>query len=186
MTINRRVRLIPVALAAALAAGALAACSNDDNSDQSYTPAAYYQTVGNVYECYYTTTTQEAYSLIAAGLCPAGAIPTQMPLSWEEEYWDYYSSPVYYNAYLPVSYRSTYTHVTIVHFSSTYRTQIKTASARAVYKSSSGGTVAGSKVNTKQFGSGSRTTTSYGGGSRSGGSSSYKSSYSGTRSAGRH
>lgn len=185
MTINRRMRLISATLAAALAGATLAGCSLSDDGDPSYTPAAYYQTVGNVYECYYTTTTQEAYSLIAAGLCPAGSMPTRMPLSWEEEYWDYYSSPVYYNTYLPASYRSTYTHVTIVHFSSTYRTQIKTAASRAVYKSSSGGTVAGSKVNTKQFGSGSRTTKSYGGGSRSG-SSSYKSSYSGSRSAGRH
>jgi len=138
-----------------------------------------------VYDCYYTTTTQEAYNLIAAGLCPAGAIPTPMPLSWEQMYWSYWSSPAYYNTYLPASYRSTYTHVTIVHFSTAYRTQIKDASAKAVYKSSAGGTVTGSKVNTAQFGGGSRTTKSYGGGSRSGGSSSYKSSYAGSRSAGR-
>lgn len=186
MTTTRRVRLILAVLAASLFGTVLTACGSDDGSDPSYTPAAYYQTVGNVYECYYADDMQEAYNLIAAGLCPAGSIPTAMPLSWEQEYWPYYSSPAYYNTYMPAAYRSRYTHITIVHFSTTYRTQIKTASARAVYKSSTGGTVTGSKVNTTQFGSGSRTAKSYGGGSRSGGSSSsFKSSYSGSRSAGR-
>jgi hypothetical protein len=184
MTIDRHVRLILAVLAAALTGGALSGCSLGDDSDPTYTPAAYYQTVGGVYECYYTTTTQEAYSLMAAGLCPAGSMPTPMPLSWEEMYWSYWSSPAYYNTYLPVGYRSTYTRVTIVHFSSTYKSQISAASSKAVYKSSAGGTVSGSKVNTTQFGSGSRATKSYGGGSRSG-SSSGKSSYSGSRSAGR-
>lgn len=184
MTINRRMRLLAVALTAAVGTGTLTACASGD-SDPSYTPAAYYQTVGNVYECYYVDDTQEVSNLIAAGLCPAGAIPTLAPLTWREEYWSYYSSPAYYNTYMPVAYRSHYTSVTVVRFSSTYKTQISAASAKAVYKSSSGATVAGSKVNTKQFGSGSRTTTSYGGGSRSGGSSSYKPSYAGSRSAGR-
>jgi len=184
MTITSRARLLLALLAGALFAATLTACSSDGNSDASYTPAAYYQTVGNVYECYYADDTQEAYNLIAAGLCPAGSIPTQMPLSWEQEYFGYYSSPAYYNLYMPAAYRSHYTSVTVVHFSSTYRSQISAASSKAVYKSSKGGTVAGSKVNTKQLGGGSRSGTSYGGGSRSG-SSSYKSSYSGSRSAGR-
>lgn len=180
------VRRIALGLFAAALIGSTAACgSGYGDDDATYTPAAYYQTVGNVYECYYTTTAQEAYNLMAAGLCPAGSIPTPMPLSFEETYWSYWSSPAYYNTYLPVSYRSTYTHVTIVRFSTTYRTQIKSASAKAVYKSSAGGTVSGSKVNTAQFGGGGRTTKSYGGGSRSGGSPSGKYSYSGSRSAGR-
>lgn len=189
-SIRRTLRLIPALLTAAIAAVTLSACGSSSNP--TYAPAAYWQTVGNVHECYYTTTPQEAYNLVAAGLCPAGSIPTLMPVSFEEEYFDYYSSPAYYDTYMPVSYRSTYAHVTVVHFSTTYRTQIKAASAKAVYKSSSGGTVSGSKVNTKSFGSGSRSTTSYGGGSRSGsgsGSSGYsssRSSYSGSRSAGRH
>lgn len=174
---------ITAILGAALTAAALTACGSTD--DPSYTPAAYWQTVGNVHECYYVDDAQEAYNLVAAGLCPAGSIPTLAPLTWQEEYWSYYSSPAYYNTYMPVAYRSHYTSVTVVRFSSTYRTQISAASSKAVYRSSSGGTVSGSKVNTKQFGSGSRSSTSYGGGSRSGGTSSYKSSYSGSRSAGR-
>ena len=180
------IRRIALGVAAAVLIGSAAACgSGSGDDDPTYTPAAYYQTVGNVYDCYYLTSTQEAYNLMAAGLCPAGSIPTPMPLGWEETYWDYWSSPAYYNTYIPASYRSTYTHVTIVHFSNTYRSQIKSASAKAVYKSSTGGTVTGSKANTAQFGGGSRTTKSYGGGSRSGGSPSYKSTYSGSRSAGR-
>jgi uncharacterized membrane protein YgcG len=188
MKIPRRVAVL---MAGAVFAGTLAACgSSDDSAAATYTPAAYWQSVNNVRECYYVQDAQEAYNLMAAGLCPVGSIPTPMALSWEEAYWDYYSSPAYYNTYVPVSYRTRYRSVTVVHFSTTYRTQIKTASAKAVYKSSAGGTVTGSKVNTKQFGSGSRSTTSYGGGSRggsgSGSSSSRSSGYSGSRSAGRH
>jgi len=171
-------------LAAALIVSTAACGSGYGDDDATYTPAAYYQTVGNVYECYYADDTQEAYNLIAAGLCPAGAIPTRMPLSWEQEYWGYYSSPAYYSVYMPAAYRAHYTHVTVVSFSRTYRTQISAASSRAVYRSSSGGTVAGSKVNSARFGGGSRSSVSYGGGSRSG-SSSLKSNYAGSRSAGR-
>lgn len=175
-------RFLIALLATALAGATLTACSDD--SDPSYTPAAYWQTVGNVHECYYVDDTQEVYNLIAAGLCPAGSIPTLAPLTWQEEYWSYYSSPAYYNTYMPVAYRSHYTSVTVISFSRTYKTQISAASSKAVYKSSAGGTVSGSKVNAKQFGSGSRSSTSYGGGSRSGSSTS-KSSYTSTRSAGR-
>lgn len=163
--------------------------------DPTYTPAAYYQAVNNVYECYYLTSTQEAYNLMAAGLCPQGSMPTPMPMSWEEEYWDYWSSPAYYNTYIPTTYRSHYTSVTIVtlNHSSSFQRNVSTLSSKALYKSSAGGTVSGSKVSTTSFGGGSRTAKSYGGGSRSNSNSSssgsrsgYSSSYGGgSRSAGR-
>lgn len=183
-------RLIALALAGVTLGALTAACGSiGDDSDPTYTPAAYWQSVDNVRECYYVSSTAEAYALMNAGLCPAGSMPTLMPLSWEEEYWGYYSSPAYYNTYVPVASRTTYTHVTVMHFSKTYSTQIKASSSKAVYKSSAGGTVSGSKVSTKSFGGGSRSTTSYGGGSRSGSGSSSSlsrsSSYSGSRSAGR-
>ncbi len=189
-TIRRRMRLIIAALGAALLGGTLAACGSlsGDDGPVTYAPAAYWQSVDNVRECFYADDTQEAYNLIAAGLCPAGSIPTPMPLTWEQTYWSYYSSPAYYNTYIPATYRTRYTHVTVVHFSTTYKTQINAASSRAVYKASNGSTVSGSKVNTKQFGGGSRSSLSYGGGSRSnsGSSGTSRSSYSGSRSAGRH
>jgi len=185
-------KIIAGALTAAGLAAGLSACGSgwDDSAPVTYAPAAYWQTVSNVRECYYLTSTQEAYNLMAAGLCPAGSMPTPMPMSWEEEYWDYWSSPVYYNTYVPTSYRSHYTSVTIVtlNHSSSFQRGVSTLSSRAVYKSSTGGTVTGSKVSTTSFGSGSRTTTSYGGGSRSNSNSSSsgsRSSYSVSRSAGR-
>jgi len=189
-SIRRTLRLIPALLIGAMFATGVAACGgSSDDSDPTYAPAAYWQSVSNVRECFYMDDTQEAYNLIAAGLCPAGSIPTPAPLTWRETYWSYYSSPAYYNTYIPVGYRTHYTSVTVVSFSRTYKTQISSLSSKAVYKSSSGGTVSGSKVNTKSFGSGSRSTQSFGGGSRSGsGSSGYsssRSSYSGSRSAGR-
>src|SRR6202000_3297473 len=81
-----------------LAASAVSGCQwLDGNSTTYYTPAAYYQTGGGVYECYSISQMAEPYALENAGLCPTYAIPTPMPLSWEEMYWDYYSSAAYYN-----------------------------------------------------------------------------------------
>lgn len=176
MNLIRRVALAVVGTAIL---ATMAACDPSAGS-ATYTPAAYYQTIGGVNECYYADDPGEVTDLIQAGLCPANSVATIMPLAWEEEYWDYYSSPAYYDTYMPVRYRSRYTSVTIVHFSRTYSKQISTMSSKAVYKSSAGGTVSGSKVNTKYFGSGSRATKTYGGGSRSGGTS-----YSGSKSSSR-
>ncbi len=168
-TIRRNITLA----VGALAMTGLVGCGAS-SGDPSYTPAAYYQTVGDVNDCYYVTSPAEAASLISAGLCPAGSVAYQMPVSWEEEYYDYYSSPAYYNTYIPVSSRSIYVNYTRVSFHTKYSTQITKASSKAVYKSSSGGTVSGSKVAIKSFGGGSRTSSGsgYGGGSRSGGGSS--------------
>lgn len=173
---NRLRRLIALALATVLFGALASACGSlgDDSSDSAdvtYTPAAYWQSVDNVRSCFYfgtdlTDGLAQVALLQAAGLCPDGSMPVAAPLYWAEEYYPYYSSPAYYNTYVPSSYRSTYTHVTVVHFSTTYKTQIKAASAKAVYRSSAGGTVKGAQVSTARFGGGSRTGTSYGGGSR--------------------
>lgn len=146
--------------AAGLVLAASAACSITDTTPDAYTPAAYYQTVNNVYECYYISSMDEAYALENAGLCPTYATPTLMPVSWEEMYWDYYSSPSYYNTYVPSSFRRTYVNVTCVHFHQTYSTQITRLSKTAVYKSSNGGTVRG-VTKTSSFSSGTRKTVTY-------------------------
>jgi len=169
---------------AALLGAAPTACSVGGDTPATYTPAAYWQSVDNIRECFYVDDTQEAYSLMDAGLCPAGSMPTQMPADREAEYWSYYSSPAYYNTYVPVSYRTRYTRVTVASFSRAHSTQITSLSSKAVYTSSKGGTAAGSKVNAAQFGGGSRSSQSYGGGSRNGGAAA-KNSNSVPRSAGR-
>lgn len=141
---GRTARLFAALLAATVGAITLAGCgSTSSGQAATYTPAAYYQTIGGVNDCYYAASPTEVTNLIAAGLCPANSVATVMPLSWDEEYFSYYSSPSYYNTYMPVSYRTHYTHVTIVSFSKTYSTAIKTASAKATYKSSTGKTVTG-------------------------------------------
>lgn len=141
--------------ATALGTGILAAttgCSLGSTGDDpaTYTPAAY----GVAGHCYYIDNPAEALALEAAGLCPSGWAPTLMPLAWHEEYAAYYDSPAYYGTYVPVRYRTVYvSHVTV--FQTRYRTQISSASSRAVYRSSSGGTVSGSKLGSKvSFGSG--------------------------------
>lgn len=164
---GRFLRLIATALAALVCVSVVAGCGASGSDSAYYTPAAYYQTIGGVNECYYASTPLEVADLINAGLCPRNSVATIMPLSWEEEYWAYYSSPAYYNTYMPVSYRSHYTSVTIVSFSRTYSKQITTAETHAVYKSSTGKTTTGtSKL---KFGSSSGTGTTskavHGGGS---------------------
>lgn len=200
MKISRRLARLLAAIAAAVTFGSLvAACGlfssgGGDTTDATYAPVSYWQTVDNVRSCFYFGTDlndglAQVALLQAAGLCPAGSMPVAAPLYWSEEYYPYYSSPAYYNAYVPASDRTTYTHVTVVKFSSTYNTQIKAASSNAVYRSSAGGTVKGPQVSATRFGGGSRTTTSYGGGARGGSTSApvvRSTSKAVTYSAGRH
>ena len=161
-------RRIALALSGAMLLATTAACGpmSASASSATYTPAAYYQTVGGVADCYYVDTSAEVADLISAGLCPVRSVATRMPLSWEEEYWSYYSSPAYYDDYMPVSYRKTYASVTVVHFSSTYSKQIKTASVKATYKSSTGKTVSGAGTSSLKYGtSTAKSKTVHGGGS---------------------
>lgn len=144
-----------------------AACGSTDDSAVTYRPAAYYQAVAGVDECYYVDDTTEAVNLIAAGLCPRGSIAVRMPLTWEEEYWAYYSSPSYINTYIPSAQRTHFTTVTVVTFSTKYKTQISSLSSKAIYKGSNGSTATGSSVR-KFTGSGSGTGTVHGGGSARG------------------
>jgi hypothetical protein len=92
-------------------------------------------------------------------------------------YYPYYSSPAYYNVYVPARVRTVY--VTRERsFGTTYRTQISARSKTATYRSSNGGTVKGSQVagSKARFGSGSAGTSHGSGSLRSGsGSSGYKS-----------
>lgn len=170
MNVTRRALRPIIALAAsALFATTLTACGSSGSDDVTYAPAAYGQQVGSAYDCYYVDDPYEvtdlASGLIAKGLCPHNSVPTLMPLYWEEEYWAYYSSPAYYGTYMPVRYRSHYTSVTVVHFSTTYKTQIAAASTKAVYRSSTGQRVTGaSKV---KFGT-STSQSVHGGGTRGG------------------
>lgn len=170
-SIRRLMRPLLALLALVIGAVTLSACtSSGSGQDPTYTPAAYYQTVGGVNDCYYVDDPGEVTALISAGLCPVHSVAMLMPVSYEETYWGYYSSPTYYDTYMPVSYRSHYTSVTIVHFSSTYSKQISTAESKAVYKSSTGGKVTGtSKLKFGTSGSGSSSV--HGGGSGHGASS---------------
>lgn len=134
----------------------------------TYAPAAYGVQYGSQFRCYYLDDQEndgqaQVNAMVAAGLCPHNSVAYLMPLTWEEEYWAYYSSPAYYNTYVPVLYRSHYASVTVVHFSTTYKTQITKAETSAKYKGSNGSLVTGtSKV---KFSSGNGVSAGHGGGS---------------------
>lgn len=161
----RRTAAVALAAAAALTTATACAGSSGGNDDAgttavvTYAPAAY----GVPGHCYYIDYPAEATALIAAGLCPSSWVATQAPLSWEEEYDDYYSSPAYYTRYVPAAYRTVYVR-TETTFRTTYRVQIASASKSATYKGSNGTTVTGSAP-TLKFTSGSGQVTTNGGGS---------------------
>jgi hypothetical protein len=177
------IRRFVAALVTALIVGSgLTACGGSDDSDVTYSPAAYGEVVGGQGLCYFDQDPYEAQQLLATGMCPAGWIPYQMPTYWHQQYYGYYSSPAYYNRYVLVSRRTVYvTHETTFH--TTYSTQITAASKAASYRGSNGKTVSGSKVGTAKFGGGSARQQTYGGGSgranTTGGTGSKSGSYGG-------
>jgi len=148
--LNLKSRLAALTTATAMAAAILATGGCGTAQPLTYAPAAY----GQNGQCYYLNSPAEVTALENAGLCPRSWVPAPMPLSWEEEYYDYYDSPVYYDTYVPVRYRTVYvTRVTT--FGRTYRSQISTLSKSATYRTSSGGTVKGTGITGKtRFGSG--------------------------------
>lgn len=127
----------------------LSACGSGQPA--TYAPAAY----GVPGHCYFVNSQAEAIALQNAGLCPRSWVPTVMPLSWEEEYYPFYSSPAYYNTYVPVRARHAYVR-TETTFYRAHTSSIRTASARATYRSSTGGTVRGTTIikSKTSFGSG--------------------------------
>lgn len=166
MKISARLGRSAAALAVAGAALAASACGSTGSAAAvSYAPAAYGVSVGHNFDCYYIESPAEVADLISAGLCPHGSVATPMPVTWEETYWSYYSSPAYYNVYMPANYRRTYTSVYVIHFKTTYSKQITADASHGTYKSSTGKTVTGNSAAKLTFGSGtSKTTTVRGGG----------------------
>lgn len=69
---------------------------------------------------------------------------------WNLAYSPWYSSPRYYNTYVPASYRTVYVQHNTT-FNHTYATQTKAAASTATYKGSNGKTVSGTKVKTSQL-----------------------------------
>ena len=142
--------IIAVAVTAAAIGTAATACGS--SAPDTYAPAAY----GVPGYCYYIDSPAEAVALEAAGLCPSTWAPMLAPLAWQETYWDYYSSPAYYNSYVPAGYRTVYVQRETT-FGRTYHTAIVTRQRTATYRSSSGKVVKGSNLPTgkARFGSGS-------------------------------
>ena len=140
--------LLPL-LAAALTLGGVAACGHDD---VTYTPAAY----GENGHCYYVEDPHEVDTLWSDGRCDRSWTPTLMPIFWHEMYYPYYSSPAYYNRYVPVATRTVYVQHSTTFYTAN-KSAILTAEKQATYRGSDGKTVKGNKVAPTRFGGGSRT-----------------------------
>lgn len=166
---SRRTTALAVgaALVATASTATLAACGNTHHhvvvtsqpAAVSYAPAAY----GQNGQCYYLDDPQEALSLIAAGLCQPGWRPTLMPLYWHQEYYSYYASDAYMDAYVPRSYWGSY-HTQQNNFYTVNKTTIINVQKNAVYKGSNGATVAASALPSSKlsFGAGVKPSMSFG------------------------
>jgi hypothetical protein len=153
MPTNRRRLAAPIAaFAAALTTTLVAGCAHHHTvavvttqpAAASYAPAAMGVQVGNAFDCYYLDSPAEVTNMVAAGLCPAGSIPTVMPLAWHETYYDYYLSDAYLT-YVPTSYRSGWGNQwgTGSTFYKTYNVTIVKDRTTGTYKSSTGAKVTG-------------------------------------------
>jgi hypothetical protein len=128
---------------AASAAAAVALAAAGCGQDQVYTPAAW----GPPGHCYYVYSPYECY-----GHHPG--VPVLMPLWWHERYAYYYDSPAYIDTYVPGRYRRV-VRTQAGYFDRSYARAIRRSASTATWRSSTGKTVAGSKVTSKSlFGSG--------------------------------
>lgn len=144
---------VAAALVSAVSVGTLSACATHHHvvavTGQPAAPMAYSPpALGANGMCYYLDDPQEAYNLIAAGLCQPGWRPTLMPPAFHAMYADYLASPAYYNNYVPLKYRGRWETQWGSH-SDYYvqnRTYIITQEKQAVYKGSNGATVTASAI----------------------------------------
>lgn len=121
--------VLPAILCLALSAP-LTAC----NEPVSYAPSAY----GEHNRCYYVHDPAEVIALQQAGLCPRTWVAYPMPVYWHATYYTYYSSPVYYNSYIPVQRRTYYRTTAVTRFEREHRTEIKRYESRGKWKGSDG------------------------------------------------
>jgi len=102
-TLTRLAAILPAA------AIALAGCGSTTNDPPGPT------TYGEAGACYYVDDPSEVVALQDAGYCPRNWSPAPMPSPWYDQWAWYYSSPRYYDTYVPVSRRTVYVqHVKVI------------------------------------------------------------------------
>jgi hypothetical protein len=141
----------------------LAACGGNPNV--AYTPSLAAFGNSTLSQCYMPLSVPQSYwqsieqQYIQRGWCHAGWQPTYIPQNMYMTYYPYYSSPVFYNAYIPVAYRTSYVSYERG-FGTTYRSQIATLDRTAVYRGSNGKTTTYNQI---KSGGGSRSSFGTGG-----------------------
>lgn len=147
----------------AMATLGLSACGG--SQPVQYTPSLAAFGSSTLSQCYMPLSVPQSYwqsieqQYIQRGWCHAGWAPTYIPMSMYETYYPYYSSPVFYNTYIPMGYRTGY--ISYEHsFGTTYRTQIATLDRTASYRGTNGKTTT---YNNIKSGGGTRSSFSSGG-----------------------
>jgi hypothetical protein len=129
----------------------LVACGGGGGEKVAYRPVAF----GADSQCYYADDPLEVQMLVNAGLCEPHWSPAAMPLAWHQRYWNYYSSPAYYQLYVPEPIRTVYVDRERS-FGSLNRQAIATESKKATYRGSNGKTVSADKIGAAKYGGGNR------------------------------
>lgn len=120
--------VIPLLLGGGMVIASVTGCGG--GQQEVYPPAAYGEVYGGVGHCYYSSSLAEATMLLSGHYCPAGWIPTPMPIWWHERYYGYYSSTRYMTIGVPHSSWGTYRTVQSS-FGRTYKVQIRKQGAYA-------------------------------------------------------
>ncbi|MGH9011058.1 MAG: hypothetical protein ACRDYF_14585 [Acidimicrobiia bacterium] len=151
-------------VAALAVTGLLVATGCSKPERVAYRPISY----GADNQCWYVDDPEEVRHLVQDGLCHANWAATPMPDHWRMRYWNYYSSPSYYDVYVPPGRRLTYA-ASQRSWGEARRTDIETASRQATYLGSNGKAVTAEKIGVAKYGGGNRfgpVGTKFGGGAR--------------------
>lgn len=141
--------VVKFGLIAALLVSVMAACGN--GRSVAYRPVS----MGENGMCYYDTYADEVPLLIQQGMCQPGWIATPMPLFFHYRYYNYLSSPLFYNRYVPTQYRTVYVR-NETSFGNSNRSSISAEAPKATYKGSNGKTVTADKIGAAKYGGGAR------------------------------
>ena len=180
LRINHRVskaftRISVLLASMALIASALTACGSSPSDEESFRPSSFGPTIAGHPSCAYIEVREECKQ---SGVDPAYwyQMPRTQPANYNQNdtsdvlsalflyhmiYSSWYSSPGYYDRYVPQASRKTYI-TNVRNYDSKYGAQEKAYSSRASYKSPSGTVVKGDKLDVTKLG-----TTKNNGGSRS-------------------
>jgi hypothetical protein len=137
---RKLVNLVGLAITASV--GLVACGNNHEIKDVGLVPAAY----GENNHCYYVSDPYEVQNLKLTGLCPTHWTPMKMPSYWLYAHAAFYTSPAYYDVYVPAAERTTYTQTYGESWKKNNWTNIQKNFSKGSWKGMDGKTYSGDEV----------------------------------------